>query len=139
MTPVPTKLSILVAHSGGQPWASSLAGSLAGWPVELHWSLCVDEALGVAQHRALHVGIVDDAVPTDGGLGLVRRMWRQGHVVPCVLVATAPTQRLLQDALTLNVFAVVQAQGYEETLIPAITRLIRDRYNLTVPDIGANN
>lgn len=134
-----SRLNILIAHDAGNPWARSLEGSLASWPVELLWSRCVEDALTMARERALHVGIVDDSVPSEGGLGLVRRMRRLGHAMPCVLIASDPTQRLLQDALTLQVFAVIQSQGYQETLIPALARLIRDRYNLEVPNIGINN
>lgn len=133
------RLNILVAHGAEMPWASSLAGSLAEWPVELIWSPCVENALELARKQAIHVGIVDDSVPTEGGLGLVRRMRRMGQETPCVLVTTDPNQRFLQDALTLQVFAVILARTYQETLIPALSRLVRDRYKLNVPGIGDNN
>lgn len=115
---------MLIAHAAQKPWAQLLGGSLADWPVQIHWSHSGDEAMGLLSDRQMHLGVVDVEMPM-GGLELVRRVRRMGLVFPCLLVAEDPDPRLLQDALALDVFGVVQEQACEETLFPAVMRLLR--------------
>lgn len=121
--------NILIAHAASEPWAIGLAGSLGDLPVNLHWSRTEAEAVGLASRQRLHLGVVDEAVPDAGGLSLVRRMRRLGMEVPLFLVTQESNQRLLRDALELQVISVILAAAYRETLLPAVFRTMRRRYN----------
>lgn len=135
----PLRLNILLAHAAQDPWAVGLAGSLRELPVDLHWSRSEAEVLGIARERKLHLGVVDDAIPDGGGLGLLRRIRRMGLDFPCVLVSREPSERLLQDALALEVLTVIQAAAYQETLVPSVLKVIHHRYNVIPPSNGHSN
>ncbi len=129
----PVQLNIMIAHAAQDPWALGLAGTLRELAVNLHWSRTEDEILGLARSGPVHLGVLDDAIADMGGLGLLRRMRRLGLDFPCLLVSQEPDQRMLRDALELEVLSVVQAAAYRETLVPTVLKVIRERYHVVTP------
>jgi len=78
----------------------------------------------------MHVAVVDECLPDDGGLELVRRVRRMGIALPSLLVCDQANARLLQDALSLNVFSVVQLSHARDLLAPMVLKAVRRVYRL---------
>lgn len=123
----------MIAHAGESHWADRLASTLSPLPWQLHWPRTGDEALGLAATRSMHLAVVDDDLPDSGGRGVVRRIRRLGLELPCLLVCKNPDQRILQDAIRLDVFSVVEAEAPGDKLPPVIFKLVRRVYDLDWP------
>jgi DNA-binding NarL/FixJ family response regulator len=126
----PDRVNLLIAHAADSFWPADLADSLTAWPVDLHWSRTDVEAIDLAATRGMHVAVVDDGLPAAGGLDLLRRIRRLGLVLPCLLVCDQADQRLLRDALALNVFSVLQAEAAAQQLAPMVLKVVRQVYQI---------
>ena len=128
------QLEIMVANGRATPWATDLVDRLSSRGVGFHWPASADEALGLAMTSNVHVTLVDGDVPTiDGGLTLVRRIRRAGIDKPCLLVCSEPDQRVLRDALELNVFSVLEANEGCAKIADMVLRIGRQVYNFDYP------
>ena len=128
------QLEIMVANGRTAPWATDLVDRLSSRAVGFHWPASADEALGLAMTSNVHVALVDGDVPTmDGGLTLVRRIRRAGIEKPCLLVCSEPDQRILRDALELNVFSVLEATDGCAKIADMVLRIGRQVYNFDYP------
>lgn len=123
----------MIAHAGESLWASRLANSLSPLPWQLHWPRTGDEALGLATRHRIHVAVVDDDLPDAGGRGVVQGFRHLGLELPCLLVCRNPEPRVLQDAIRLDVFSVVEAEGSGDLLPPMIFKVIRRVYDADWP------
>jgi len=128
------QLEVMVANSWAAPWATDLADRLSSQAVGFHWPASADEAVGLAMSGNVHVALVDGDMPTiDGGLTLVRRLRRAGIDKPCLLVCSEPDQRILRDALELNVYSVLQAGEGCAKIADMVLRVGRQVYNFDYP------
>lgn len=135
----PRPFNLMIAHAGYSPWATGLARSLAGLPLRLHWPRTADEAIGLAATRGMHVAVVDDELPEAGGRDTVRGIRLLGLELPCLLVCKGADQRMLQDAIQLDVYSVIEADGDRDAVTPILLKLVRQRFDLdwSIPP-GAN-
>lgn len=78
----------------------------------------------------MHLAVVDDCLPGAGGLELVRRVRRMGITLPSLLVCDQADPRLLLDALSLDVFSVVQLGDAPDLLAPMVLKAVRRVYRL---------
>jgi DNA-binding NarL/FixJ family response regulator len=122
----------MIAHPSGAPWAADLARRLGPFPVSLHWPRSDEEALGLAVSGRLHVGVVDGDHPGFGGLELLRRIRRVGLELPCLLVCNNASQRVLQAALDLQVYSVLEAdvEAGPSRIADMVIRVGRQFYKL---------
>ena len=133
-------VNLLIAQSAENAWGAGLAQSLSPWPVDLHWSCTDAEALDLAASGGMHAAVVDDGLPGAGGLDLLRRFHRLKLRLPCLLVCDRLDQRLLRDALELNVFSVVvQAHAETDVLTPWVLKLVRRVQGPQRPAAGGMN
>lgn len=128
-------MRLMIAAGPQSRWAPRLAEVLAPWKVDVQWSRSDHEALEVLSRDCVHIGVVDHNLPATTGLELVRRLRNMGFTVPCVLVCEGATQRLLSDAIALDVFSVVRADEEREVIAPYVVRLAQQKYrvNWTLP------
>jgi DNA-binding NarL/FixJ family response regulator len=126
----PDRVNLLIAQADDSRWAAALADSLTPWPVDLHWSRTDIEAIDLVATRDMHLAVVDDGLPVAGGLDLLRRIRRLGLALPCLLVCDQPDQRLLRDALALNVFSVLQVEATTQSLAPLVLKVVRQVYQI---------
>lgn len=124
------RLNLLIAHADGSQWPNGLERALAQLPVCLFHSTDCDHAVGMATDPAVHVAIIDDALPRDGGLSVLRRMRRSGVTLPVLLVASELDRRLLEDAIQLNAFSVVAVDDHRDMVTPVVFRLVRQVYRV---------
>src|SRR5262245_7710964 len=112
--------NVLIAHGSQNPWTQGLAGFLSQRPVDLHWSRSETEAICLVSERPVHLAVVDDQMPSIGGLALLRRIRRLGLTMPALLVSHQPDSRLLREALELDVFSVVDEGTAQSALVPQV-------------------
>jgi len=87
-----------------------------------------DQALNVLQQRRVHTAIVDMDCETSGLV--VIKMIRSGFpLLPCILVAKAPEQKLLSEALELDIFSVINKPVDIRLLQNQLHRLFLKKYN----------
>ena len=87
--------------------------------------------------KSVHVAVVDGELP-GGGLNLLRRVRGLGIDLPCLLVCETVDQRVLHDAIELDVFSVM-AKAQDRLLTPMLLKVFRQVYRLNWPEcIEAN-
>ncbi len=128
MTLPPAGFQLMIAQAAESAWARGLATSLAPLPVQLHWPRTGDEALRLAAAQPVHLAVIDDELPDAGGRGMVRNIRRLGLEFPCLLVCRHPDERVLHDALRLDMFSVLDAETPTDTLTPMIFTVVRRVY-----------
>lgn len=124
------RLSVMIAHAEGSAWTAGLESTLMPWPLDLHWSRCDTDAIALAASGGMHVAVVDDALPSNGGLAFLRRIRVLGLALPCVLVCGRADPRLLSDALALDAFSVVQAETNADLVAPTVLKIARQQYQI---------
>jgi hypothetical protein len=129
MAPTIDRANLLIARPPWSRWAEPLARSLSPLPVELHWPRTGVEAIGLAVSNAMHLAVFDGDNRADFGLGLVRRIRRLGVCTPCLLVCDEADQRLLRDALELDVFSVLVAEPGRDLVTPMVLKVFRQVYD----------
>jgi DNA-binding NarL/FixJ family response regulator len=127
------RIRLMIAPGSKDGWATDFAQSLAAWPVELHWSRTDNQAVDLAASGRIQVALVDAALPLAGGLEAIRRIRRLGIDMPSLLVCDEPTQRLLHDALALDVFTVVQTDTKRSMLAPMLCKVVKQVYHVEWP------
>jgi hypothetical protein len=137
MTTVFGRAKVLIADWGPSPWARNLEQSLLPLPVDLHWSSTDVEAIGLVSGMEMHLAVVDGALP-GGGLNLVRRVRKMGLIVPTLLVCNQPDQRLLQDALALDIYSVVTPDT-RDLLTPLVFKVFRQVYQFDLSPADTAN
>ena len=134
------RLEVMIAPARPVAWATGLVQRLEPLPVALHWPASMDAAVGLVAGGRVHVGVVDGDTPNlDGGLSLVRRIRRTGHPLPCLLVCSQPSTRLLRDALELNVFSVLAAEAGSDPIADMVMRVGRQVFEDRWPAGFAGN
>ncbi len=128
MTLPPAGFQFMIAQASESAWASGLARSLAPLPVQLHWPRTGDEAIRLAAAGPMHLAVIDDDLPEAGGRGVVRNIRRLGLDLPCLLVCKCPDERVLHDALRLDMFSVLDTEMPTDALTPIILRVVRRVY-----------
>ncbi|MBX3393736.1 MAG: hypothetical protein KF841_00065 [Phycisphaerae bacterium] len=125
-----SRLNLLIAHADGSNWPNGLERALAPLPVRLLHSTDCDHAMGMAADPAVHVAIIDDALPREGGLSVLRRLRSSGLTLPVLLVASELDRRLMEDAIQLNAFSVVAVDDRRDLVTPVVFRLVRQVYRV---------
>ena len=129
----------MVAHAGRSRWATVLEETLAPLPLTFHWRATGEEAIGLASTRRMHVAVVDEDLPDVAGRRVVRSIRELGLELPCLLVCRDPDDRLLRDALRLDVFSVLEAEAPRDLLPPTLVRLVRRFYEVDWQVPGGSN
>jgi DNA-binding NarL/FixJ family response regulator len=135
----PARIQLMIAPGAHDSWAEDLAGLLAAWPVDVLWSRSDTEAVDMAVTGRIQVALVDASLPVDGGLEAIRRIRRLGIDLPSLLVCDDPSQRLLLDALALDVFSVVHTDMNRSLLAPMLCKIVKQVYRVEWPCSGRIN
>jgi CheY-like chemotaxis protein len=128
-----SSIRLMIAPGARDRWAAELAETLNGWPVDLLWSRTDNQAVEAAASGQVQIALLDAALPLAGGLEALRRIRRLGIELPSLLVCDEPTQRLLQDALALGVFSVVQTDVKRSGLAPMLCKVVKQVYHVEWP------
>jgi CheY-like chemotaxis protein len=82
---------------------------------------------------------VDAELPVTGGLDVLRRIRRLGIDLPSLLVCNRPDSRLLQAALDLGVYSVLEAERSSIILTPMLCKVVKQVYGVDWPPEDRSN
>lgn len=136
------RFNVLLTEDRERPvehWTRQLPRLVEPLGIDTHLARSAPEALQLHQTITFHAAVVDLATPagpqsteTNGGLWLLKVLRRAQHQPPVVVVNSRATQRqatkLLNEALRLGAFTVVNPPVQIERLLAAIQRLVERRY-----------
>ncbi len=128
------RLNVVIGHTGAGNWASGLADALSPLPLEFHWPRTTDAVLSLVSGKPMHVAVLDETLPDVGGCGVIRMIRALGHVLPCLLVCHRPTQRMLHEAIGLNVYTVVESEYDGGRIAPLVVQAVRRVYQPNWPE-----
>jgi DNA-binding NtrC family response regulator len=112
-------------------WPQAVRQIFSSRGVQLMLVKRAEQALNVLQHRRVHTAIVDMECEA-GGLTIIKMIRSGFPLLPCILVAQAPEQKLLSEALELDVFSVINKPVDIELLQGQLHRLFLKRYGSAV-------
>ncbi len=127
---MPTDSVNVLINDSDWAWPMAVGQIFRGRNVELLMVKQANEALNVLQQRRIHTAIIDVNSRIPGGLGMImiRIIHNNFPLLPCILVAEAPEQKLLSEALKLDVFSVINKPVDIELLQGQLHRLFLKRY-----------
>jgi len=139
MTETVGRINLMLAPDATERWARRLADYLGALPVDLHWTRTDTAAVDLAAGGRVHIAVVDAELPVTGGLDVLRRIRRLGIDLPSLLVCSRPDARLLQAALGLGVYSVLQAERIPIILTPMLCRVVKQVYGVEWPPEERSN
>ena len=143
-----TRFRVLLTEDRARPdehWTRQLPPMLG--PLGVHASIAASgkEALSILESTPIHAAVIDLNTPAPkgsdsatGGLWLMQVIQRLPHKPPVVVVnshsySQRQVQRLLNQALELGAFSVVNWPVQIDTLLSTFQRLIERAYNNNWP------
>lgn len=110
-------------------WPQAVRQIFKDRSVELLMVKRPDEALNVIQQRRIHTAIVDMDSKMLSGLTMIKIIRSSFPALPCILLTEEAEQKLLSDALELDVFSVMNKPVDIDLLQSQLHRLFVKRYN----------
>ncbi len=121
------RLTVLLANEQ-EAWHQTVRGLLEPQGVRTLSVRSGREVLDVLEHGDIHVAVLDAQMPQLGGLQVVKMMHQRGKATPAILLADHPTNQLMQEALSFNVFSVLSKPVNYPALLDSLARVIRRHY-----------
>jgi len=124
----PTSRLTVLLPTEQEGWHQTVAQLLEPQGVQTILARSGREALELIESRPLHAVVLDAAMPGLGGLQVVKLMRELHKATPAILLASNLTNSLLREALTMQVFSVLQKPVELNMLLDALARVLR-RYH----------
>jgi CheY-like chemotaxis protein len=132
-TAATNRLTLLLANDQEQ-WHDTIRQLLESQGVQTLSARSGREALDLIESVPVHVAVLDTQMPQLGGLQVVRLMRELEKAPPAILLARSLTNHLLQEALGMQVFSVLEKPVDFNLLLDAIARLLRRHYESRWPE-----
>ena len=142
----PPRFRVLLTEDRARPdehWTRQLPSMLSPLGVQAAIASDAKQALSILETTAIHAAVIDLNTPapqneTGGGLWLMQVIQRLPDKPPVVVVnsqsySQRQVQRMLNQALDLGAFSVVNWPVQIDTLLSTFKRLIERAYNNTWP------
>lgn len=126
-----TDINVLI-NDACWAWPDAVRQVFSNRPVQLLVVKRVNEALDVLRHRRVHTAILDMDSETAGGLAVIKMIRSGFPLLPCILIADSAEQKLLQAALELNIFSVINKPVNIPLLQSQLHRLFLKNYGSSV-------
>ncbi|MEM9418468.1 MAG: response regulator [Planctomycetota bacterium] len=152
------RFNVLLTEDRARPvehWTRQFPRLMKPLGVEAHLATSAKQALELTERIRFHAAFVDLATPkdttpsaapaaqSDGGLWLLEVLQRKPDHPPVVVINSRATQqqaaRLLNDALRLGAFSVVNRPDNLAPLLNVIQRLLNRHHQGQWPAPGTNN
>jgi DNA-binding NtrC family response regulator len=127
------RLTLLLANDQEQ-WQETARHLLQSQGVRTLTAHSGREALDLIESVPVHIAVLDAQMPQLGGMQVVRLMRDIEQAPPAILLARQLTNHLLQEALGMQVFSVLQKPVELDLLLDAIARVLRRRYESRWPE-----
>jgi CheY-like chemotaxis protein len=131
-TAATNRLTLLLANDQEQ-WHDTIRQLLESQGVHTLSARSGREALELIESVPVHVAVLDTQMPQLGGLQVVRLMREIEKAPPAILLARQLSNHLLQEALGMQVFSVLEKPVDFNLLLDAIARLLRRHYESRWP------
>jgi DNA-binding NtrC family response regulator len=119
----------VLINDSGWAWPDVARQIFKNRPVELLVVRRAGEALNVLQHRRVHTAILDMDCEKVNGLAVIKMIRSGFPLLPCILLADEAEEKLLSEALELDVFSVINKPVDIPLLQNQLHRLFVKRYN----------
>jgi len=90
------------------------------------------EFVNILHRKRIHSAIVDMESQWANGLATVKILKTENPLLPCLLLSSSTEQKLLGEALELNVFSVISKPVSMKILNEQLNRLFIKKYNLNI-------
>jgi DNA-binding NtrC family response regulator len=129
---VTNRLNVLLANDQDD-WQQTLQRLLEPQGVQTIAARTGREALHLIESTPIHVAVLDQQMPQLGGMQVIRLMREMQKAPPAILVANQVTNTLLQDALGMHVFSVLEKPIDLNVLLDTLARVLRRHYESRWP------
>ena len=130
MNNIPLKLAEVnvLTSQANWAWPQALKDIFEPRGINLLTAASADEFINVAEHKRVHTAIIDMDSEQANGLATIRLMKRRYPLLPCILLSSSTEQALLNKALQLEVFSVIDKPVNLEILRRQLDRLFKKKY-----------
>jgi DNA-binding NtrC family response regulator len=88
--------------------------------------------INIIRRKRIHTAIVDMDCAKAGGLATIKVIRMNYPLLPCLLLTSAPSESLLETALRLDVFSVLDKPVNMSLLLRLLDRLFMRKYNCDI-------
>ncbi len=117
----------VLASEADWAWPRALQDIFRPRGVNLLMARDADEFVNIIGHQRISVTIIDVERPS--GLATVKIIRINFPLMPCILLAKAANEMLLDEALSLDVFSVIDKPVDMDVLRQQLNRLFIRKYN----------
>ena len=130
----PSKLEDIsvLASEADWAWPEALQCIFQPRGVNLLMAQSADEFIDVIGRRRIHTAIVDADSEKFNGLVIVKIIRMNYPLLPCIMLASSIEQSMLNEALRLDVFSVIDKPVIMKVLREQLHRLFVKRYNSNI-------
>ncbi|MBC7785372.1 MAG: response regulator [Burkholderiales bacterium] len=121
------RLTVLLANEQ-DGWHQTVRGLLEPQGVRTVSVRSGPEVLDVLGDQDIHVAVLDAQMPQLGGMQVVKIMHQRGKSPPAILLSEHPTNQLMQEALSLQIFSVLSKPVDFNLLLDSLARVVRRHY-----------
>lgn len=119
----------VLASQAEWAWPRALRDIFAPRGINLLMAGDTTEFIDVIEHKRIHATIIDLDSKQISGLATIKII-RMGHpLLPCLLLKNQPDQALLGEALSLDVFSVIDKPVDMSVLLGQLNKLFTKKYN----------
>jgi len=119
----------VLASDANWAWPQALHGIFRPRGVNLLVAGSVDEFVNIIEQKRIHTTIVDMDSAKSDALATIRIIRMSHPLLPCILLTSRPGRNLLEKALQLDVFSVIDKPVNMDILQGQMNRLFRKKYN----------
>jgi CheY-like chemotaxis protein len=119
----------LLTSGANWAWPEALRHILRPRGVNLLVADSPDEFVHIIGHRRIHTTIVDMDSERSNGLATIRIIRMDSPLLPCILLTSRSSETILERALQLDVFGVLDKPVDMHLLRQVLHRLFVKKYN----------
>jgi len=113
-------------------WPQALRDIFRPRGVNLLVARSAGEFVNIIEHKKIHTTIVDVDSQKPSGLATIKIIRMDFPLLPCILLASRVSKTLLDKALELDVFSVIDKPVDMELLQEQLNRLFIKKYNSSI-------
>ncbi len=102
----PDSVNVLMSNSAWA-WPQAVTQIFQPRGVNALMAESTDDIVRILDNRKVHLAIIDNSIDNEGGLKALNVIRRKDELLPCLLLAGNANQKLLAEALKLNVCSVL--------------------------------
>jgi len=121
----------VLASQAGWAWPQALRTVFEPRGVNLLVAQNTADFVTIIEHRRIHITIIDIDSPADR-ITTVRIIRTDFPLMPCILLTEHPTKTVLDEALRLGAFSVIDKPVDMELLRKQLNRLFVKKYNSAI-------